>query len=129
MLAVDTMMSGERGQGAFLCLKWAEMSLTDFRTVKVTGESISGEVRVVQKVGMGGIYAMKTSKEEDILKEDQVPSLHPLFALSVMRCADLASHSPVLCYRLAHDHTERGVLAGSNSPWVVQLCYSFRDAT
>jgi len=104
MFAADTTMSDERKQrrlialrkkqGVFLCLKWVEMGLTNFRTVKVAGESTFGEVRVVQKVNTGGIYAMKTSEKEDILKEDQVRSLHPLFALYVMRCADLASDSP-----------------------------------
>jgi len=134
MLAVDTMMSGERQrrlialgkkQGAFLCLKWAEMGLTNFRTVIIAAESTFGEVRVVQNVGTGGIYTTDTSKE-DILKKDQVRPLHSLFTLYVMRCADIASHSLVLRYQLAHVHTARGVLAESNSPWVVQLYYSFQ---
>ena len=63
----------------------AEMGLTNFRTMKIAGKSTFGGVRVVQKVGTGGIYAMKTSKKEDILGEDQVRSLHPPFTLYVMR--------------------------------------------
>jgi len=79
MFAADTAMSDERKQrrlialgkkqGAFLCLKWAEMGLTNFRTVNVAGKSTFSGVRVVQKVGTSGITTMKTSKE-DVLKED-----------------------------------------------------------
>jgi len=95
MLAVDTTMSGEqkqrrllalgKKQGAFLCLKWAKMGSTNSRTVKVAGKSTFGEVRVVRKVGTGGIYTTNTSGKEDILGEDQVRSLHPPFTLYVMR--------------------------------------------
>ncbi|KAF9646002.1 kinase-like protein [Thelephora ganbajun] len=108
-LAADTMMSDERKQrqlitlgkkeGSFLRLKRTKMGLSDFRTVKVIGKGAFGEVRVVQKVDTGRIYAMKTLKKEEMLKKDQ----------------------------LAHVRAERDVLAESNSPWVVQLYYSFQD--
>lgn len=110
-LAADTMMSDDRKQrqliglgkkeGSFLRLKRTKMGLTDFRTVKVIGKGAFGEVRVVQKVDTGRIYAMKTLKKEEMLKKDQ----------------------------LAHVRAERDVLAESNSPWVVQLYYSFQDPT
>lgn len=110
-LAADTMMSDERKQrqlialgkkeGSFLRLKRTKMGLGDFRTVKVIGKGAFGEVRVVQKVDTGRIYAMKTLKKEEMLKKDQ----------------------------LAHVRAERDVLAESNSPWVVQLYYSFQDPT
>ena len=85
-LAADTMMSDERKQrqllalgkkeGSFLRLKRTKMGLNDFRTVKVIGKGAFGEVRVVQKVDTGRIYAMKTLKKEEMLKKDQVrPSL------------------------------------------------------
>lgn len=81
-LAADTMMSDERKQrqlialgkkeGSFLRLKRTKMGLNDFRTVKVIGKGAFGEVRVVQKVDTGRIYAMKTLKKEEMLKKDQV---------------------------------------------------------
>ncbi|THH28952.1 hypothetical protein EUX98_g5242 [Antrodiella citrinella] len=110
-LAADTAMSDERKQrqllqlgkkeSAFLRLKRTKLGLDDFRTVKVIGKGAFGEVRVVQKTDTGKIYAMKTLKKEEMLKKDQ----------------------------LAHVRAERDVLAESNSPWVVQLFYSFQDPT
>ena len=64
------------------------------------GKGSFGEVRVVQKVDTGKIYAMKTLRKSEMLKKDQ----------------------------LAHVRAERDVLAESNSPWVVQLYYSFQDS-
>ena len=36
--------------------------------------------------------------------------------------------SPDILHQLAHVRAERDVLAESNSPWVVQLYYSFQDS-
>ncbi|KAH9899856.1 kinase-like protein [Cubamyces lactineus] len=108
-LAADTTMSEERKQrqlqqlgrreSAFLRLRRTKLGLDDFRTVKVIGKGAFGEVRVVQKTDTGKIYAMKTLRKDEMLKKDQ----------------------------LAHVRAERDVLAESNSPWVVQLYYSFQD--
>ncbi|KAI0092425.1 AGC/NDR protein kinase [Irpex rosettiformis] len=108
-LAGDPGMSEDRKQrqlqqlgkreSAFLRLRRTKLGLDDFRTVKVIGKGAFGEVRVVQKTDTGKIYAMKTLKKEEMLKKDQ----------------------------LAHVRAERDVLAESNSPWVVQLYYSFQD--
>ncbi|KIP05792.1 hypothetical protein PHLGIDRAFT_30746 [Phlebiopsis gigantea 11061_1 CR5-6] len=108
-LAADPTMSDDRKQrqlqqlgkreSAFLRLRRTKLGLDDFRTVKVIGKGAFGEVRVVQKTDTGKIYAMKTLKKEEMLKKDQ----------------------------LAHVRAERDVLAESNSPWVVQLYYSFQD--
>lgn len=57
------------------------------------------QVRLVQKVDTGKVYAMKTLQKAEMLKRDQ----------------------------LAHVRAERDVLAESTSPWVVQLFYSFQD--
>lgn len=94
-LAADTMMSDERKQrqlialgkkeGSFLRLKRTKMGLSDFRTVKVIGKGAFGEVRVVQKADTGRIYAMKTLKKDEMLKKDQVRSLHPLFPAYIVR--------------------------------------------
>ncbi|EPQ59258.1 kinase-like protein [Gloeophyllum trabeum ATCC 11539] len=108
-LAADNMMPDDRKQrqllqlgkkeSAFLRLRRTKLGLEDFRTVKVIGKGAFGEVRLVQKTDTGKIYAMKTLKKEEMLKKDQ----------------------------LAHVRAERDVLAESNSPWVVQLYYSFQD--
>lgn len=89
-----------RKESGFLRLRRTRLGLDDFRTVKVIGKGAFGEVRVVQKVDTGKIYAMKTLKKAEMFKKDQ----------------------------LAHVRAERDVLAESNSPWVVQLYYSFQDS-
>ncbi|KAF8621601.1 hypothetical protein AX15_007621 [Amanita polypyramis BW_CC] len=108
-LQTDTLTSEERKfrhlqqlgrkESTFLRLKRTKLGLGEFRTVKVIGKGAFGEVRLVQKKDTGKIYAMKTLKKEEMLKKDQ----------------------------LAHVRAERDVLAESDSPWVVQLYYSFQD--
>ncbi|OCF75660.1 AGC/NDR/NDR protein kinase [Kwoniella mangroviensis CBS 8886] len=88
-----------RRESNFLRLRRTRIGLEDFRTVKVIGKGAFGEVRLTQKVDTGKIYAMKTLKKNEMFKKDQ----------------------------LAHVRAERDVLAESNSPWVVQLYYSFQD--
>lgn len=89
-----------RRETNFLRLRRTRLGLSDFRPVKVIGKGSFGEVRVVQKVDTGKIYAMKTLRKSEMFKKDQ----------------------------LAHVRAERDVLAESNTPWVVQLYYSFQDA-
>ncbi|PWN97899.1 AGC/NDR/NDR protein kinase [Tilletiopsis washingtonensis] len=89
-----------RRESGFLRLRRTRLGLDDFRTVKVIGKGAFGEVRLVQKVDTGKIYAMKTLRKSEMFKKDQ----------------------------LAHVRAERDVLAESNSPWVVQLYYSFQDS-
>jgi len=84
---------------SYLRLRRTRIGLADFRTVKVIGKGAFGEVRLVQKSDTAKIYAMKTLKKNEMFKKDQ----------------------------LAHVRAERDVLAESNSPWVVQLYYSFQD--
>ncbi|KAG6831605.1 hypothetical protein H0H92_009078 [Tricholoma furcatifolium] len=108
-IQADVTLSEERKQrqlqqlgkkeSTFLRLRRTKLGLGDFRTVKVIGKGAFGEVRLVQKIDTGKIYAMKTLKKEEMLKKDQ----------------------------LAHVRAERDVLAESDSPWVVQLYYSFQD--
>ncbi|KAG8747523.1 Serine/threonine-protein kinase [Ceratobasidium sp. 414] len=88
-----------RKESTFLRLRRTKLGLDDFRTVKVIGKGAFGEVRLVQKTDTGKIYAMKTLQKNEMLKRDQ----------------------------LAHVRAERDVLAESDSPWVVQLYYSFQD--
>ncbi|KAM9909086.1 hypothetical protein OXX69_005761, partial [Metschnikowia pulcherrima] len=87
-------------ESQFLRLRRTRLSLEDFITVKVIGKGAFGEVRLVQKRDTGKIYAMKTLLKAEMYKKDQ----------------------------LAHVKAERDVLAGSDSPWVVSLYYSFQDA-
>lgn len=89
-----------RTESSFLRLRRTRLGLSDFRTVKVIGKGAFGEVRLVQKVDTGKIYAMKTLRKAEMFKKDQ----------------------------LAHVRAERDVLAESDSPWVVQLYYSFQDS-
>lgn len=86
-------------ESQFLRLRRTKLSLDDFITVKVIGKGAFGEVRLVQKKDTGKIYAMKTLLKSEMYKKDQ----------------------------LAHVKAERDVLAGSDSPWVVSLYYSFQD--
>ena len=88
-----------RKESQFLRLRRTRLSLEDFQTVKVIGKGAFGEVRLVQKKDTGKIYAMKTLLKSEMYKKDQ----------------------------LAHVKAERDVLAGSDSPWVVSLYYSFQD--
>ncbi|KAI8917054.1 kinase-like domain-containing protein [Powellomyces hirtus] len=90
---------GQR-ESEFLRLRRVRMGVDDFNTVKVIGKGAFGEVRLVQKGDTGKIYAMKTLRKTEMVKKDQ----------------------------LAHVKAERDVLAESvNTPWVVQLYYSFQD--
>ncbi|KAM6497147.1 AGC/NDR protein kinase [Amanita muscaria] len=88
-----------RAESQQLRLRRTKIKLSDFRTVKVIGKGAFGEVRLVQKVDTGKVYAMKSLQKAEMLKRDQ----------------------------LAHVRAERDVLAESTSPWVVQLFYSFQD--
>ncbi|RKO90655.1 kinase-like domain-containing protein, partial [Blyttiomyces helicus] len=89
-----------RQESEFLRLRRVRMGVDDFVTVKVIGKGAFGEVRLVQKADTGKIYAMKTLRKSEMVKKDQ----------------------------LAHVKAERDVLAESvNTPWVVQLFYSFQD--
>lgn len=87
-------------ESQFLRLRRTKLSLEDFINVKVIGKGAFGEVRLVQKKDTGKIYAMKTLLKSEMYKKDQ----------------------------LAHVKAERDVLAGSDSPWVVSLYYSFQDS-
>ncbi|KAG5518274.1 hypothetical protein PMAC_003070 [Pneumocystis sp. 'macacae'] len=87
-------------ESQFLRLRRTRLSLSDFHTIKVIGKGAFGEVRLVQKIDTGKIYAMKTLLKSEMFKKDQ----------------------------LAHVKAERDVLAESDSPWVVSLYYSFQDS-
>ncbi|ODV63737.1 serine/threonine protein kinase CBK1 [Ascoidea rubescens DSM 1968] len=83
----------------FIRLRRTKLTLNDFRTIKVIGKGAFGEVRLVQKIDTGKVYAMKTLLKSEMSKKDQ----------------------------LAHVKAERDVLAGTDSEWIVSLVYSFQD--
>ncbi|KAI8980442.1 Serine/threonine-protein kinase CBK1 [Pilobolus umbonatus] len=93
------LMSLGRKESQYLRLRRTRLGLDDFITVKVIGKGAFGEVRLVQAGDTGKIYAMKTLNKTEMLKKDQ----------------------------LAHVKAERDVLAEADSPWVVQLYFSFQD--
>ena len=84
----------------YLKLRRVKLGVQDFQTIKVIGKGAFGEVRLVQKIDTGKIYAMKTMQKAEMVKNEQ----------------------------LAHIKAERDLLAESQSPWVVELYYSFQDA-
>ncbi|KAI9173244.1 hypothetical protein H9P43_007375 [Blastocladiella emersonii ATCC 22665] len=91
-----------RKESDFLRFRRVKLGVDDFLTIKVIGKGAFGEVRLTQKRDNGRIYAMKTLRKSDMVKKDQ----------------------------LAHVKAERDLLAMSvdqNSPWVVQLYFSFQD--
>lgn len=75
----------------------------------------------MQKVDTGKIYAMKLLKKDDMLQKDQARWSFFSFSLTMRKCWRKT--------QLAHVRAERDVMAESDSPWVVQLFYSFQDPT
>jgi protein-serine/threonine kinase len=145
-LQADALMTDDRKQrqlnqhgkqeSTFLRLRRTKLGLDNFRTVKVIGKGAFGEVCTpVHQPHMGIIFAMKGSartkdrhrqdlRHEDTQKRGDVkerPGLLPPVGLRVSN-----AHRNI---QLAHVRAERDVLAESNSPWVVQLFYSFQDPT
>lgn len=78
----------------------AHLCADDFRIIRVIGRGAYGEVCLVQKKDNAKIYAMKTLQKLKMVEND-----------------------------LAHVKSERDVMANCDSPWIVNLHYSFQDAT
>ncbi|XP_062513257.1 serine/threonine-protein kinase 38-like [Corticium candelabrum] len=83
----------------FLRLKRTRIGVDDFESIKVIGRGAFGEVRLVQKLDTGHVYAMKVLRKSELLAKEQV----------------------------AHVRAERDVLAEADNPWVVKMYYSFQD--
>lgn len=84
----------------FLRLKRLKLTYSDFSPLKVIGKGAFGEVRLVQKIDNGHIYAMKILRKKDMLLKEQV----------------------------AHVRAERDILAEADHQWVVKMFYSFQDS-
>ena len=83
----------------FLRLKRSRLGVDDFDPIKVIGKGAFGEVRLVQKVDTGHVYAMKILRKCDMVEKEQV----------------------------AHVRAERDILVEADHQWVVKMFYSFQD--
>ena len=83
----------------FLRLKRSRLGVEDFEALKVIGKGAFGEVRLVQKVDTGHVYAMKILRKADMVEKEQV----------------------------AHVRAERDILVEADHQWVVKMYYSFQD--
>ena len=83
----------------FLRLKRSRLGVDDFEPIKVIGKGAFGEVRLVQKVDTGHVYAMKILRKADMVEKEQV----------------------------AHVRAERDILVEVDHTWVVKMFYSFQD--
>lgn len=84
----------------YLRLKRAKLGIDDFEPLKVIGKGAFGEVRLVQKVDTGHVYAMKVLRKAEMVEKEQV----------------------------AHVRAERDILVEVDHTWVVKMFYSFQDA-
>jgi serine/threonine protein kinase len=75
------------------------LCVSNFELLGIIGRGFFGEVRMVRHIEKKKIYAMKVLRKAEVKKKNKI----------------------------SHLITERNVLAFANSPWVVQLSYSFQD--
>jgi len=83
----------------FLRLRRSKLGADDFEALKVIGKGAFGEVRLVQKIDTGHIYAMKVLRKREMVEKDQ----------------------------LAHVRAERDILVEADHQWVVKMFFSFQD--
>merc|ERR1719308_487959 len=83
----------------FLRLKRSRLGVDDFDPIKVIGKGAFGEVRLVQKVDTGHVYAMKILRKAEMVEKEQV----------------------------AHVRAERDILVEADHQWVVKMFFSFQD--
>jgi len=83
----------------FLRLKRSKLGADDFEAIKVIGKGAFGEVRLVQKIDTGHVYAMKVLRKVDMVEKEQI----------------------------AHVRAERDVLVEADHQWVVKMFFSFQD--
>ncbi|KAF7634475.1 hypothetical protein Mgra_00006144 [Meloidogyne graminicola] len=76
-----------------------KLTVNDFQSLKVIGRGAFGEVRLVQKIDSGHIYAMKILRKSEMLEKEQI----------------------------AHVRAERDILSEADCDWVVKMFYSFQD--
>jgi len=86
-------------ESEFLRLRRSKLGAADFEALKVIGKGAFGEVRLVQKLDTGHIYAMKVLRKVDMVEKEQV----------------------------AHVRAERDILVEADHQWVVKMFFSFQD--
>lgn len=59
-------------ENEYLRFKRVRMSVSDFQPLKVIGKGAFGEIRLVQKIDNGRIYAMKSMNKSEMIKNGQV---------------------------------------------------------
>jgi len=84
----------------YLRMKRAKLGVDDFEPLKVIGKGAFGEVRLVQKIDNGHVYAMKVLRKSEMVEKEQV----------------------------AHVRAERDILVEVDHTWVVKMFYSFQDS-
>ena len=85
----ETVKSEKRTQHAaketeFLRLKRSRLGVDDFESLKVIGKGAFGEVRLVQKVDTGHVYAMKILRKADMVEKEQVINWRPRYLLTYL---------------------------------------------
>ena len=83
----------------YLRLKRTRLGLSDFEKLTIIGRGAFGEVKLVQKVDTGNVYAMKVLNKNKMMEKKQE----------------------------AHVRAERDILAEAENPWLVMMYYSFQD--
>lgn len=83
----------------YLRFKRSKLGVDDFDPLKVIGKGAFGEVRLVQKVDTGHVFAMKILRKADMVEKEQI----------------------------AHVRAERDILVEADHQWVVKMHYSFQD--
>ena len=59
--------------------------MDDFESLKVIGKGAFGEVRLVQKIDTGHVYAMKILRKADMVEKEQVRKRN-LFIYQMLHC-------------------------------------------
>lgn len=75
------------------------LSASDFTSLKVIGRGAFGEVRLVQKIDTGHVFAMKILRKAEMREKEQT----------------------------AHVRAERDILSEADCEWVVKMYFSFQD--
>ncbi|KAK0397218.1 hypothetical protein QR680_002037 [Steinernema hermaphroditum] len=73
----------------YLRLKRTKLSVTDFQSLKVIGRGAFGEVRLVQKIDSGHIYAMKILRKSEMLEKEQVNPLNLYLVMEFLPGGDM----------------------------------------
>ena len=79
----------------FLRLKRSRLGVDDFESLKVIGKGAFGEVRLVQKIDTGHVYAMKILRKADMVEKEQVKN----FKIILVKIKVEMKHTPP-CYLL-----------------------------